>query len=403
MNGWKLFLLLFIILLIPVVAWAEDDNYPFTKLQFCNTTELMTSMDCGNFTVELIQEDDNTYFLKNCGDFRIDYTKGAIATEEEVRGEGTPCGFYILDPNYPCYLEYRGWEMDDYLFVHFPENNKEKTDHTYRHSKTKDSKKIYSIDNLDMPFCGSIDFDGDGKLDKFIFRFINTNDGSHKRILYININDHIKLIPFNDVSWTISYWNICDINVDDLFKEIRIQVEEMDCFCSTYFYRYSNGEFLKLGTDGFSCGTINGQGGVIDYSFICEYLAVRSPYRCRYNEKLNEWDTVPQQFKYVGLTTETKPRNDPSYKFPIYCFQKETKIVTWINQEERIDVLAYDYIRTFKDHEEWENYYNSLRRSPDDGYLMDNNEWVLVRTEKGLVGWAPLCKLRAEAYLPRFP
>jgi len=194
-----------------------------------------------------------------------------------------------------------------------------------------------------------IDLNGDGEKDK-----ISVFDICESGEFTLKVNHHSKKGKLND---QIDGFTIIDLDKNDPQKEIALHTPGPS----------DDDEYLIFGFDGKSIQEIgrlsrwptflgNGEVLVGDWMGFWEKKDMFV-----LDKKSKKLKLLPQEFYFVGQKAKVK------VGFPIYEKRKESKIVANLQPSETIIILLYD--------------------PSERDYL---SGWYLIKTSKGLLGWARL-------------
>lgn len=153
----------------------------------------------------------------------------------------------------------------------------------------------------------------------------------------------------------INYISVVDINEKDKFKEIEIFSEgPSDDYISRY-YHYEKGKIIFMGELSCVRGTENG------YIYTDDWKGSWSVIQKFYVDEKFKIQEIKQPFYWVGLRVKAKE------EFPIYFSpDNKSQIIEKVKKNEKVSILC------------------------------EKEEWLIVKTIRGIVGWVNLGNFPCE-------
>ncbi len=201
-------------------------------------------------------------------------------------------------------------------------------------------------------FSTKADLNGDGKVESISLSQSRKNDGNFT----LKIGDSAVTGKLHDM---VEDMRVVDIDKKDQFKEIAVYTSgPSDDFAYALFW-YDGKHIHKVAQIGGSL-TFQGNGIVINRNFVGFWVAVD---KYVLNSKTRTLNLVPQEFYYVGENAKVIK------SFPIYMEKKSSTVLAQLRPDSKLVILLT---------------YPSARSND----IFD--EWYLIKTESGLLGWARL-------------
>lgn len=209
-----------------------------------------------------------------------------------------------------------------------------------------------------IPAPATVDLDGNGHKEKVWIAAVNdTKDHVDHCILHV---DKAEVPVYGELGGLA----IIDVDRSDAYKEIDVWTYSGSDMADHSIYWYDGAKIHKMADLSWSVD-YRGNGIVLNSSWT-GYVAITNKYIL--NKKARTLELVPQEMYYIGAAHKTAER------FPIYYSRQSKSVVATVERNSTITILVY------------------VPAPP--GTDLDKHDmmqdWFLIKTQSGLLGWVRL-------------